>query len=73
MVTDFLTTFKKITLDHNTLNEIVKFLFAVTAVENFVYNTDLLFVFLIRIRMICIYNDSWIFEVFLAVQIIKMD
>lgn len=49
----------------------MKFRVTVTAVKNFVYNTNLFLIFFIRIRMIGIYNNSRILEIFLAVQIIE--
>ena len=71
MVADFLAAFKKITLYHNALNKLMKFRTTVTAVKNFVYNTNLFLIFFVGIRMICIYNNSRILEIFLAVQIIE--
>ena len=69
MVADVLASFEQVALDHDTFDKFVKFRIAVAAVENFVYDTDLLLVFLVGVRMVGIYHTSWILEVFLSIQL----
>ena len=52
VVADVLASFEQVALDHDTFDKFVKFRIAVAAVENFVYDTDLLLVFLVGVRMV---------------------
>ena len=73
VVADVLASFEQVALDHDTFDKFVKFRIAVAAVENFVYDTDLLLVFLVGVRMIGINDDSRVLEILLAVQVVESD
>lgn len=64
VVADVLASFEQVALDHDTFDKFVKFRIAVAAVENFVYDTDLLLVFLVGVRMVGINDDSRVLESF---------
>ena len=73
VVADVLASFEQVALDHDTFDKFVKFRIAVAAVENFVYDTDLLLVFLVGVRMVGINDDSRVLEILLAVQVVESD
>ena len=67
MVADVLTAFKKITFDHNTFNQFLKVRIVVAAVKYFCNNTDLFFELFVGVRMVGIYNNSRVLEIFLGI------
>ena len=71
MVTDVLSAFKQIAFDHNTFDQFVEIRIVVAAVKYFAYDTNLFFELLAGVGMVYIYDGSWIFEIFFAIQVIK--
>ena len=71
MVTDVLSALKQIAFDHNTFDQFAEIRIVVAAVKYFAYDTNLFFELLSGVGMVYIYDGSWIFEIFFAIQVIK--
>ena len=63
MFADFLIARFNVAFNHNTLNHLVNFRGELAVMHHFFDDTDLLEVFFIGVRVVCIYDSSWILKV----------
>ena len=71
MVTDLLVTVFDITFDHKTFHHIVDIFGNAAVFKHFLGNTDLLFKMFAGVCVVCIYDNSHIFKISLAVNLME--
>ena len=69
MIMDLLAAIFDVALDHQSFHQLMDVVVITAAVKDFLGNTDLFQILLVGVRMVGIYNTSWILEVFLSIQL----
>ena len=67
VVADVLAAFEEVAFDHNTFNQFLEIRVVVAAVKYFCNDTDLFFVLFVGVRMVGIYNNSRVLEIFFCI------